>query len=251
MSEKLPISVCVLVLNEEDRLARTLPPLSEFAEVVVLDSGSRDRSLELCREYGCRIVEAEWEGFGAMRQKLFALASEPWVFWLDADEVVTGELLEELRDLFDEEREGELSDAYAINRMVSFEGKWIRHGDWFPDWKVRLFRSGVWAMEPRAVHEEIEIEGTVGRLRGLLEHYTYRNWADQRKRSERYAKLWAEEEAKQGRRANLLSAPSHAMGKFLRGYFLKRGCCDGWLGLRVAWVNAREVFWKYEKLRRG
>lgn len=241
----------MLVLNEEDRLPRSLPPLAGFAEIVVLDSGSSDRSPELCREHGCRVVEAAWEGFGAMRQRLFSLAKEPWVLWLDADEVVTEELLEELEALFGEGGEGDLMDAYEINRMVSFGGRWVRHGDWFPDWNIRLFRSGVWSIEPRAVHEEIEIDGRVGRLEGLLEHHTYRSWEDQRARSERYARLWAEEQAKRGRRANALSGPFHAVWKFFRGYFLKRGCCDGRLGLRVAWVNAREVWWKYEILRRG
>ncbi len=251
MANKLPVSVCMLVLNEEDRLVRSLPPLADFAEIVVLDSGSTDRSLELCREHGCRVVEAAWEGFGAMRQRLFGLAKQPWVFWLDADEVVSGELLEALRELFGEVREGGLADAYEVNRIVFFEGKWVRHGDWFPDWNVRLFRNKVWSIEPRAVHEEIEIDGRVGRLRGLLEHYTYRDRGDQRRRSERYARLWAQEQAKRGRRAHLLSAPLHALWRFFRGYFLKGGFRDGGLGFRVAWANAREVWLKYENLRRG
>lgn len=241
----LPVSVCVLVKDEADRLPRTLPPLKAFSEVLVYDSGSSDNSVSLCREAGVTVIEGEWLGFSQTRKKLFALANQPWILWLDADEVVTGKLLAELHGLFASEPD---RAAYEINRMVCFENKWIRHGDWFPDWNVRLFRADSWSMENRAVHESISVSGEIGRLSGLLEHYTYRDWQDQRTRSAKYAALWAEQHA--GRKVAPLEPQARALWRFFKGYILKLGFLDGVLGFKVALANAREVALKYKLLSR-
>ena len=247
MTEKLPISVCILVLNEEDRLERCLAALEEFAEVVALDSGSTDRTLDICRARGVRIQRGEWLGFGRMRRKLFPLASRPWILWLDADEVVRPELVEEIRLVFSRPLE---YDAFEINRMVCFDGRWIEHGDWFPDWNIRLFRSDRWRMEPREVHESISIDGRVGRLRGLLEHHTYRDWDDRNRRMRRYAELWARQKAAEGKKAPCWAGPLRSAWRFFRGYVLKRGFLDGSTGFRIALSNAREVAVKYRLLRK-
>jgi len=244
-SEHLPISVCMLTLNEADRLQQSLPPLDAFSELIIFDSGSQDRTLELCQAVGATIHTVAWEGFGTTRRKLFEQAQCSWVLWLDADEVITPELLDELRQLF---AKGPDKAAYAINRMVHFEGKWIAHGDWFPDWNVRLFRSDVWAMADVAVHESLTICGEVGQLQGLLKHYTYRDWRDQRQRSERYARLWAEQKKAQGKQVKFAEKYGRAAWRFCKGYLLKRGFLDGSIGLRIALANAREVFMKYELL---
>lgn len=241
----LPISVCILVKDEADRLPRSLPALTRFAEVLVYDSGSSDDSVRLCEQAGAKVVCGEWLGFSKTRKKLFSQATQPWVFWLDADEVVTEPLLNELQQLFSDAPE---YAAYEINRMVCFEGKWIRHGDWFPDWNVRLFRADSWTMEARAVHESITVKGKVARLSGLLEHHTYRSWEDQRARSERYAHLWAEQHA--GRKVAPLEPQTRALWRFIKGYVLKLGLLDGSLGFRVALANAREVALKYKLLNR-
>jgi glycosyltransferase involved in cell wall biosynthesis len=242
----LPVSVCLLVLNEEDRLERTLAPLGAFYETIVLDSGSTDRSIEICKAHGARVYQEKWQGFGKMRQKLFSLGSQPWIFWLDADEVVRDELVTELRDLFSRPI---LFDAFMINRMVYFEDRWIRHGDWFPDWTTRLFKANSWSMEPREVHESIRINGSVGRLKGFLEHHTYRNWDDQRRRSQRYATLWANQMANRGDPLPLGTPRVRGCWRFFKGYVLKRGFLDGLLGLRIAFANARETVLKHELLR--
>lgn len=240
----MPISVCMLVLNEADRLVRSLSPLGIFEEVLVLDSGSTDGSQKLCREAGAQVLEQAWKGFGETRKRLFEEAEQPWILWIDADEVVTETLAAELHALFEK---GPSCAAYEVNRMVCFEGQWVRHGEWFPDWNVRLFRREAWEMLPRAVHEAVKINGRVGHLQGLLEHHSYRDWDDQRRRSERYARLWAEQNA--GRKIGPLAGPSRALWRFFKGYVLKRGFLDGRLGFRIAVANAREVARKYALAR--
>ncbi len=244
----LPISVCMLVKNEMDRLPRTLAALAEFAEIVVLDSGSADGSVDYARNHGCVVYESEWFGFGAMRTKVFRYAQEPWILWLDADEIVTDGLLSSLRQLF---RDGATADAYQINRMVHFMGKRVRHGDWFPDWNTRLFRSTCWEMDERPVHETIRVTGRVGRLRGLLEHHSYRDWSDRRARAERYAELWAAMEVSRGRRPRPGEAAIRGLWRFVRGYLLRLGVRDGLLGLRIAASIASETRLKYRLLRKG
>jgi len=242
----LPISVCILVLNEEDRLQRTLPPLKAFEDIVVLDSGSTDNSISMCETAGATVYKEQWEGFGPTRIKLFKKATRPWILWLDADEVVTPELIDELHKLFKAEPD---ADGYEINRIVYFEERWIRHGDWFPDWNLRLFRVNAWEMEPRAVHESLKLNGSCGRLNGLLEHYTYRDWEDQRNRSKRYAMLWAEEHAK-SKHANLCDAITHSFYRFIKGFLFKKGFMDGVMGWKIAKANAYEVYLKYRYLRK-
>lgn len=243
---KLPISVCILVKNEADRLPRCLGALSDMAEVICLDSGSTDGSLEIIRQSGATLVEHEWLGFGATRTVLFRQATQPWVLWLDADEVVTPELIQSVRDLFDRPMS---HAAYQVNRMVIFQGRRVRHGDWFPDWVVRLFRADAWTMDERIVHERILIDGNVGQLDGLLEHHSFRDWDDLSRRSDHYARLWAQMGQHRGKRPVLLEAEARSSWRFFRGFVLKLGFLDGLLGYRVARACAREVRLKYQILR--
>ena len=244
---KLPISVCMLVKDEEDRLVKSLPPLAIFKEVLVYDSGSMDASIELCKKHDAQIIHGSWHGFAKTRRKLFSQANQPWILWLDADEVITPELLEELRTVFDENIE---VSGFEVNRMVFFEGKWIRHGDWFPDWNLRLFRTASWELEERPVHEQVTVPGETIKLEGFLHHHSYRNWEDRRSRSEKYALLWAEMKKSEGRKACLSEGLLRAMWNFTRGYILKLGFLDGKLGFLVACSNAKEVLLKYGNLKR-
>ncbi|MGD1017788.1 MAG: glycosyltransferase family 2 protein [Verrucomicrobiia bacterium] len=233
----------MLCKNEADRLVRSLPPLSDFAEIVALDSGSVDQSLALLKAAGARTLFHEWDGFVPMRRRLFSSATQPWIFWLDADEVVTVPLLENMKALF---AGGEPRCAgYLIDRMVCFRGRWIRHGEWFPDWNLRLFRRDAWRMDSRAVHEKIEVNGKVGRLHGLLEHHALRDLADLRQRVARYAALAAGERMAHGKKPSRLQGALHASARFLRGYLLRRGFLDGGEGFLIAREIARGTFFKY------
>lgn len=243
---KLPISVCILVKNEEDNLINSLPPLSIFKEVLVYDSGSTDKSLEICRNYGMKVIKGEWLGFSESRKKLFSEASQPWIFWLDADEVVTQELAEELKIKFS--REIQVS-GFEINRMVFFLGKWIKHGEWYPDWNIRIFRSNDWEILDREIHESVRIRGKVTRLNSLLEHHSYKNWKDREARVEKYSDLWASMKMTNDCNVTYGEEYLRAGWRFFRSYFIKLGFMDGVIGLKIAISIASEVTMKYRKLR--
>ena len=243
--QKLPISVCILVKNEEDHLFNSLPPLFIFEEVLVYDSGSTDKSLEICEQFGAKVISGEWLGFSESRKKLFAEASQPWTFWLDADEVLTTELASELNTIFSNEIK---CQGFEINRLVCFYGSWIRHGEWFPDWNLRIFRSDSWRMDDRDVHEPINLHGSSIRLKGLLEHYSYQDWNDRIQRVEHYSNLWAKMKKEQGVKTFAGEGAIRAVWRFFRAYILKWGILDGLIGFKIAISVASEVAIKYKKL---
>lgn len=243
ITKSLPISVCILCKNEEDRLKKCLDGLEVFQEVLVMDTGSIDRSIEIIQSYAhVTLLREEWKGFALSRRSLFEKATQPWILWLDADEVVSPELLHELEKCMLQEIE---CDAFEINRMVYFEKQWVKHGLWFPNWNVRLFRQGSWNMPQREVHESIEIRGSTKRLQGLIYHYTYRNWDDQKQRSMKYSALWAKQKKNEGRKSSFGQALIHSVWTFFRSYLLKKGCLDGLLGLKIALAVAQEVYAKH------
>ena len=247
MSEapKLPISVCMLVKNEADRLVKSLPPLSIFEEVLVYDSGSTDESVSICKKYHVKVIRGEWYGFSETRKKLFSPSFATMGFWLDADEVITPELDKELKGInFD----SSTCEGFEVNRKVFFEKQWITHGEWFPDWNLRIFRSNCWEMEHRDVHEGIAIKGTSKRLEGLLEHHSYRNWNDRNLRMEKYSELWAQMKLKEGVKTFMGEGTLRAIWRFFRNYIIKLGFLDGILGLKVSISIAKEVNLKYLKL---
>ncbi len=240
-----PISICLLVRNERDRLPACLEPLRGFAELLVYDSGSEDGSPELCRQFGARVESGSWLGFAASRRRLFEMAGQPWILWLDADEVVSPALREEL---FAAVADPGDKVGFWLNRQVVFNGRRIAHGEWFPDWNLRLFRRAAWSISERRVHESVSVDGPTGRLDNPLAHYSYRDWADRERRARAYAELWAEQAADEGRKGGRLIGWGHGMARFLRGYLWKRGFLDGRLGWRIAVSNAREAILKYRLL---
>jgi glycosyltransferase involved in cell wall biosynthesis len=242
----LPISVCLIVLNEMDRLEACLKPLrGKFAEILIYDSGSTDGTVEYLRaQESITLIEGPWLGFSATRRAVWACAKAPWILWLDADEVLSAETLADLSRVGTEAGVG----GYRLNRQIIFEGQRVRHGDWFPDWSLRVFPTDGWTLPERLVHESVEVAGEVRALRGVVDHHSFRNWADLERRSARYTELWAAQAAADKKRPG--SPIFRAAWKFIRGYILKSGWLDGALGLRIALHNAREVFNKYTKYSR-
>lgn len=246
--KKIKASACILTLNEEDNLPRCLAQLTDFEEVLVLDSGSTDRTVEIAKKAGARVLEQPWEGFGATRKKLFTEATQPWIFWIDADELATPELIGEIRNCVDDDPK---TDGYQINRITWIGRKRFRHGNWYPDWNLRFFRRIAWTMEERDVHESVKVPGVIGRFLSRMEHYSYRNWEERHTRSQRYAKLWASQAFRDGRRATWFDQVGHSFASFLKGFVFKLGFLDGISGLRLALSNASEVADKYRRLRRA
>ncbi|MDD5262314.1 MAG: glycosyltransferase family 2 protein [Methylacidiphilales bacterium] len=245
----MKISACIITLNEESDLPRCLASLKPVAdEIVIVDSGSTDRTPFIATDHNARFIRHDWEGYVA--QKNFALqkATGDWILSIDADEELSPELRDEILKLKEAGKDPEAT-GFDVSRVVFYENKWIRFGDWYPDRLVRLFRRDRARFEGGAVHERLEIQGPVQSLKGELYHYTYRNLADQMACIENYSTLWASSAFKEGKRAGLLTPYLHAIVRFLRAFILKGGFKGGLLGWRIASLNAREVYLKYKKLR--
>jgi glycosyltransferase involved in cell wall biosynthesis len=248
----MKISACLIVHNEEKNLERCLKSLVPVVdEIVVVDSGSTDRTLEIAGSFKARIIRQEWLGY--VGQKNFALeqAAHPWVLSIDADEELSPELADAVRCLeIDPLTEAAgAPNGYTVPRLVYYRGKWIRHGDWYPDRLVRLFRRDQARFTGGRVHEKLEIAGRHPLLPGDLRHYTYANAADRRERSAKYAALWAETALEEGRRTYPGIGALRAVFRFVRGFILKAGFLDGLVGFDIAFGNAREVWLKYHLLR--
>jgi glycosyltransferase involved in cell wall biosynthesis len=242
-----PLSAVLITRDEEHNLPAALRSLAFCDEMVVLDSGSADRTRELAAAAGARVeLGTPWPGFLEQRSRATALARHDWVLALDADERVTPALRDEIEGL---RQRGFDRAGYRIPRVAHYLGRWIRGTDWYPDTQLRLFdrRQGRWT--GAHVHESVSVDGPVGRLRGELEHYPYRNLAEHLQTIDRYTTLWARQSREAGRRARPLETLLTPSWTFFRSYLLRGGFRLGWPGFAVSALGAHYTFVKLAKLR--
>lgn len=245
----MKISFCIITLNEEENLERCLATLHGLAdEIVVLDSGSTDRTETVARAAHARFEVQPWLGYVGQKNAVIRRATHEWIFSIDADETLSSKLRAEVQRLKDSPPDGQIQ-GFSVPRCVFYEGRWIRHGDWYPDRLTRLFRRDAAKFAGGKVHERLEVSGKVLPLAGELYHFSFRDAADHWARCEKYARLWAETQHEAGKSAHAFSPWSHAFHRLLRAYVLRRGFLDGRRGWRIAWFAAREVFLKYSLLR--
>jgi glycosyltransferase involved in cell wall biosynthesis len=245
----MKISLCIITLNEEVNLRRCLTNAALLAdEIIVVDSGSTDGTEQVAREFGAQWVHQDWLGFVAQKNHVLSLANHDWILSLDADEALSADLFSELLSV-KEVRFPDGITGFSFPRCVLYEGKWIRHGDWYPDRLVRLFQKGSAKFAGGKVHERLELEGTVQELEGELEHHSFLDAADHWARCETYAQLWAEMKHEEGQKAHRLDGPIHAGVRWVRGYLFRGGFLDGAQGRQIARLTAREVNLKYRLLR--
>ena len=241
------ISSILITRNEEEHIADCLASLVFADEIVVVDSGSTDRTQEIARrDPRVRWYDEAWKGFGPQKNSALDKAKGSWIFSIDADERVTADLAREISGL---DLAASPVDGYRVPRRSYFGKRWVRYGGWYPDYVVRLWRRGRGRFNDRRVHESVRLAGPAGTLRGDLIHYTYRDAADFLERMERYASLGAEELKKEGARGTLLDLCVRPPFTFLKMVLLKRGFLDGALGFRLAWLYSRYTYTKYAKLR--
>ncbi len=243
-SERARVSCFIICRNEESNIGDALESVQWCDEIVIVDSFSSDRTLEICRAYTDRIFQRAWPGFVA--QKAFGLEQTrfPWVLNLDADERVSPELREEIERELGDPR----VDGYYVPRLVYYLGRWWRHGGWYPDYRLRLFRRDrvVWGgIDP---HEKVILRGRSAHLQGPLLHYTYRDIEAHVATINRFTDVAARELALRGRRATLADLLLRPLWRFVRSYVLRLGCIEGLAGLFVAESAAFYVFAKYAKL---
>lgn len=242
----MTISAILITRNEAHNLPECLAGLAWCDEIVVLDGGSDDATVTIAREHGARVeVHADWPGFGAQKNRALDLARCDWVLSVDADERVTPELAAEIRATIANPK-GE--DAYAMPRLSSYCGQFMRHGGWYPDRVVRLFRRGTARFSPDIVHETVQATGSVGRLQHDLLHISYRSFDDVLDKMNRYSSAGARKAAAKGKTGSLLAAFAHSRWAFFRAYVLRLGCLDGRLGFVLASSIAHETWYRYIKL---
>jgi (heptosyl)LPS beta-1,4-glucosyltransferase len=242
----------VVTLNEGERIRACLESVAWADELIVVDAESHDKTAAMARELTDHVFVRPWPGFAA--QKNFGLdqAHGDWILALDADERVSAPLREEIRAIV--ERGGPHA-GYAVPRRNVFWGQWIRHGGLYPDWQVRLFARGRGRFAERSVHESVSIDGSVGRLRGHLEHRSYRDVADFLERADRYSTLAAEEWLAADRPCRpLVDLAVRPVGRFLGMYVARAGFLDGWRGFLLAVLYGYYVLMRsakvWERMRR-
>lgn len=240
------LTVVVLTLNEEANIAACLEGVRWAEELMVLDSGSTDRTVEIARRFTPHVLSVEWKGYGATRNLGLDRASSDWVLWLDADERVTPELAAEIRAVM--ARGTQEPAAYDVARRAYFLGKWIRHAGWYPGRVTRLFRHGSARFNAARVHEQLVVAGATGSLQNDLLHYTDPDLDHYLRKFNRYTTLAAEELHAAGRRAGVWDLTVRPLFAFVRMYILRLGLLDGMHGLILCVLSAGYVFTKYAKL---
>jgi glycosyltransferase involved in cell wall biosynthesis len=244
---KPEISAIVVCFNEEDNIGRCLASLQWCDEIVVVDSFSTDRTVEICRRYTDRIIQRAWAGYRDQKAFAHSQATKEWVFLVDSDEEVSAGLRDEIGSVLAGGVYG--LAALSVPRLVRYLGRWWRRGGWYPDYDIRIFRRELARWGGTDPHEKIMVDGKVRRLRNPLYHYSYRDAADHWKRINHFTSVSAAEQKGEGRpwrwADNLLRPPF----RFFRAYVLKSGWLEGFPGYFVAATAAMYVFLKYAKLR--
>jgi glycosyltransferase involved in cell wall biosynthesis len=236
------VSATVITRNESANIRECLQSLQWVSEILVVDQFSEDGTAEVARSLGARVVQEEWHGFSGQKNLAIDEAQGPWILSLDADERVTPDLQREIEAIL--EANGP-EDGYHVARRNYFCGQWIRHGGWYPDYSLRLFRKDAGRFALRSVHERVVLQGRTGYLKHPMEHFTYASVGDYLNRMERYSRLAADEVLSGGRKPGWASMLFRPFFTFLKMYGLKRGFLDGREGFFLAVSYAYYTFLKY------
>ncbi|MDZ7725840.1 MAG: glycosyltransferase family 2 protein [candidate division KSB1 bacterium] len=239
------VTATIITLNEEVNIGRCLESLNWADDIVVVDSGSGDATLDICRGFNCRIYNIDWRGFGATKQFALEQAGTEWVLSIDADEEVSDALRQQIKDVINDPAS---LNGYKIQRCSRYLGSFIRHSGWEHDRPLRLLRKSCGRFDLKSVHESIHLQGPAGLLKAPLYHYPYPDISTHIDKMNRYSELGAQELAKKGRNSSPAAAVLHGTGKFLKMYLLKAGFLDGAAGFVLAKNSAFGVYLKYIKL---
>lgn len=238
------LSVILITKNEAPRIRQCLESVKWADEIVVLDSGSTDGTPDICREYTEQVFDVDWPGFGPQKNRALDRATGDWILSVDADEVVTDALRDEIERTLRKPK----YNGYKIPRSSHYVGRRIRHSGWTPDYVVRLMKKGSGGFTNSLVHEKLEIAGKVGRLKNPLIHYSFDTFEDVIDKMNRYSTYNAQMLYEQDRDSSLMEAVGRGLWAFVRTYILKRGFLDGRQGFQLAVSNAEGTYYKYVKL---
>ena len=241
----MSLSAVLITKNEGHNLADCLETLKFCTEIIVVDSGSTDDTVEVARRFTSKVFQKSWTNFAEQRNYAASLATQPWIFSIDADERVSSALAAELQSLV---ANPQGHTAFAVPRKTFHFGRWIAHGGWYPNYVTRLFQRDAGRWDGGELHEFWTTAGRQGQLTNALDHYSFRDLADQVARNNRYSSLGAVVLRKQGQSFSFLRLAGKTVSKFFETYFLKKGFLDGLPGFIIAVSAAYSVFLKWAKL---
>ncbi len=238
------LSVIIITKNEAFNIRACLESVSWADEIIVVDSGSTDDTVAICREFTTHVYIHDWPGFGPQKNRALNYAGKDWVLSLDADERVTPELRIEIQSAM---REASY-DAYEIPRLSSFCGRYIHHSGWRPDYVTRLFKRPAGRFSDDLVHERVVVSASTGKLKQSILHESFRDAEELLDKINRYSTASAIMLHKKNRTASLKKAVAHALWAFLRSYLLRAGFLDGREGFMLAVSTAEGTYYRYVKL---
>lgn len=241
---KIPVSLVIITLNEEANIERCIRSAPFVDDVVVVDSGSIDRTVEIAEKCGARVVHEKWHGYGLQKTFATALAKNSWVLSLDADEALSPELAEEIVKKF---TNLDPEAGYLVPRKSFHLGRWIGHGGWYPDYQLRLFNKENSNWNSAALHEKVQVRRELKLDKDLL-HWVFDDLSDQVLTNDRYSTLGAQQWSEAGKKFSLFKLLTKPPTKFIEAYFFKAGFRDGLAGFVIAVSAAYSVFLKFAKL---
>lgn len=240
------ITAVIITFNEERNIQRCLESIRWVDEIIIVDAFSKDNTLMISAKYTDKIFQREWPGYSEQKNFGLSQASGDWVLFIDADEEVSAFLVSEIKQ--------KLSSAnnsfagYRISRESFYLGKWIKHGEWFPDRQLKLIKKGKGLWAGPSVHEQLILDGKVGYLRNKIYHYPYGDIAHHLEKLNRYSSLFAHDALVKKERSSLYQLFIKPFSRFIEAYFLKQGFRDGLAGFVIAAMQSFEVFLRYAKL---
>jgi glycosyltransferase involved in cell wall biosynthesis len=243
----MKITATIIAVNEERNIARAVESLRCCDEILIVDSGSTDRTVELANNLGARVIEGVWRGYAAQKNWAAEQATNDWILSLDADEALSESLEAEILALKKKDADG--ADGYTMPRIANYLGRWILHSGWYPDLKVRLYHRAKAKWVGDFVHESVVVNGRLGRLDGNILHFTCESLAEHVKTMDRYTTLAAQELVARKEKVSLIRLICHPPWTFIKSYFFQRGFQDGLEGLIIAYMAAFYTFLKYAKTR--
>lgn len=244
----LKISAIIITYNEEKNISRCIESIREIVdEIIIVDSFSTDKTEEISRRYNVKFIKREFKGYSDQKNYAMTQAENDLILSLDADEAVSNKL----KDRLEEEVLESPYDAYYINRLTNYCGKWIKHSGWYPDKKLRLYNRKACKWNSNKVHENIEFPKNIKtkKLKGNILHYSFSNISEHIKQIDKFSQIKAEELKENGEKTNLFIMVFKPVLKFFINYFLKLGFMDGFYGYIVCRNSAFAYFLRYAKLK--
>lgn len=240
------LSVVIITKNEEANIRRCLESVKWADEIILIDSDSTDRTVEIANEYKAKVLSIKWSGFGLAKQFGVDQATKKWILSIDADEVLTPELAEEIKKVVSSDNQ---NNGYYMPRKTNFMGRWIKHCGWYPDLLLRLFLKSKGRFDGATVHERVVLEGQSGVLKSDLLHYSNPSLEHYLKKYNLYTTLGAQKAAKEGRRISLKDIVLRPAAAFFKHYLSRSGFRDGVEGFVLSVLSSTAVMVKYAKLR--